>query len=194
MKDNYLWDRSGEPDPEVQQLEEVLGTLRYQPRPLRIPANIQIRRRRNFVPALAIAAAITLLAVTLGIWFSLNRRQAPRSLEANTSSPIEQKSNDKQRPQVLPKNPPAKEVAAEDQKPTGNQDRHRESARHLLAANKTRRTRTEIRQPELTPQEIADKQQVLIALRLVSAKLNVAQRKAQGAPPLNVIRNQHRIG
>ena len=149
MKDNYLWDRTGEVDPEIQQLEEDLGTLRYQPRPLRIPANIQIRRRRNFVPALAIAAAIALLAVALGIWFSLNRRQAPRSLEASTSSPVDQKSNDAQRPQVLPNGPPAKEVVAEDKKPTSNQNRHRESARNLLAANKTRRTRTEIRQPEL---------------------------------------------
>ena len=38
MSDDYLWDRTGEPDPEIQKLEEVLGTLRYQPRPLRIPA------------------------------------------------------------------------------------------------------------------------------------------------------------
>ena len=35
MNDDYLWDRTGEPDPEIQQLEEVLGTLRYQPRALR---------------------------------------------------------------------------------------------------------------------------------------------------------------
>src|SRR6266545_7807215 len=31
---DYLWDRTGEPDPEIQELEEILGTLRYQPRPL----------------------------------------------------------------------------------------------------------------------------------------------------------------
>jgi ferric-dicitrate binding protein FerR (iron transport regulator) len=30
MRDEYLWDRSGEPDPEIQQLEEVLGRLRSQ--------------------------------------------------------------------------------------------------------------------------------------------------------------------
>ena len=38
MNDDYLWDKSGQPDPEIQQLEEILGTLRYQPRPLEIPA------------------------------------------------------------------------------------------------------------------------------------------------------------
>ena len=44
MNDDYLWDKTGEPDPEIQQLEEILGTLRYQPKPLEIP---QICRRRD---------------------------------------------------------------------------------------------------------------------------------------------------
>jgi len=37
MNEDYLWDRSGQPDPEIQRLEETLGTLRYRlgtpPRP-----------------------------------------------------------------------------------------------------------------------------------------------------------------
>ena len=28
-RSDYLWDRSGEPDPEVQHLEEILGALRH---------------------------------------------------------------------------------------------------------------------------------------------------------------------
>jgi hypothetical protein len=188
MEDNYLWDRTGEVDPEIQQLEEILGTLRYQPTPLRIPANIQIRRRRHFVSALAIAAAIALIAVALGIWFSLSRRQSPQPLQANTGSPTKQEAV---APDVRQARPPAKEAVARDPRLANNRKHQRESTRNFLL---TRRAPREIRQPELTPQELADKQQVLIALRLVSAKLNVAQRKAQGAPPLNVIRNQHRIG
>jgi hypothetical protein len=31
MNEEYLWDKSGEPDPEIQELEETLGSLRYQP-------------------------------------------------------------------------------------------------------------------------------------------------------------------
>ena len=38
MNEDYLWDKSGQPDPEIQQLEEILGTLRYQPKPFEIPA------------------------------------------------------------------------------------------------------------------------------------------------------------
>jgi hypothetical protein len=47
--------------------------------------------------------------------------------------------------------------------------------------------------PVLTETELAQKEQVLIALRLVSFKLNLAQRRAQGLPQVNSIRN-HKIG
>ena len=44
MNDDYLWDKSGEPDPEIQELEEILAPLRYQPKPLELPTNFP---RRN---------------------------------------------------------------------------------------------------------------------------------------------------
>ena len=58
-------DRTGEPDPEIQQLEEILGSLRHEGRPLEIPADLQVDRPRSFFrdfgPRLAIAAAIAML-------------------------------------------------------------------------------------------------------------------------------------
>ena len=189
MKDNYLWDRSGEPDPEIQELEEILGTLRYQPQPLEIPHHVRISRRRSFFPTMAIAAAIALFAVLLGVWFSFNRRQVPTS-EANNSHIA--KPNPTAMP-LKPDNQPEKTAGVNPPKQTGIQ-KHREAPRNFLAGNQSRAPRTEIRQPELTAEELAEKQQVLVALRLVSAKLNLAQRKTQGVPQLNTIRNQHRIG
>ena len=67
MNDDYLWDKTGQPDPEIQQLEEILGTLRYQPKPLVLP------RQRNYFPLLAIAASILNLrscrrAISGGSW------------------------------------------------------------------------------------------------------------------------------
>jgi hypothetical protein len=45
---------------------------------------------------------------------------------------------------------------------------------------------------------VAAKEQVMLALRLASAKLNFAQRKTQGSPqglPTHgTIRNQHKVG
>ena len=188
--DNYLWDRSGEPDPEVQELEEILGTLGYRPQPLEIPNHIPVVRRRTFFPAIGIAAVIALVALFLGLWFNFNRRQAP--FEAKQNSQIDPNRN-----AAVPQNAPDNQVSpapvvVNNQKPAVI--RKRRESPNLLAANKSRGTRTQIREPALTAEELAEKEQVLIALRLVSAKLNLAQRKTQGMPQLNTIRNQHKIG
>src|SRR6185295_11231166 len=91
---DYLWDRSGEPDPEVQQLEAILGTLRYQPRALEIPAGIQVGRERRFfrssAPRVAIAAAIAALLLGIGLFLGLQRLQRGQRQEivkANAPKP-----------------------------------------------------------------------------------------------------------
>ena len=194
MKDNYLWDRSGEPDYETQELEEILGTLRYQPQPLEIPTSLRVRQRRRFFPAMAIAAVFALFAIALGLWFNFNRRQSVPLVEAGRDSHIDHSANAAQQPSVEPAKQTSQAPVVKVSRATDSQRRHRESSRDLLASNKSRGPRIETRQPKLNPQELAEKEQVLLALRLVSAKLNLAQRKTQGAPQLNTIRNQHKIG
>ena len=191
MNDNYLWDRSGEPDLEVQKLEEILGTLRYQPRPLEIPNDVRLRTSRPFFTKLAIAAAIGLVAVALGLWVNFNRHRAVPSDEAKRDSQIDQ-TRSAPAPQIAPNNNAPQLAVVKNPTPTNIQKRHREPARNLVAQNKA--PSTAIRQSTLTPQELAEKEQVLLALRLVSVKLNLAQRKAQGLPQPNIIRNQHKIG
>jgi hypothetical protein len=75
MNEDYLWDKSGEPDPQIQQLEEILGTLRYQPKPLRIPAGLSLHHRRRYF-AIAIAAAVVIALVAAGLWVQVNSRKA----------------------------------------------------------------------------------------------------------------------
>ena len=67
MNEGYLWDKSGQPDPEIQQLEEILGTLRYQPKPLRMPVDLRVPRRRNHLPVLAIAATVLAALLAAGV-------------------------------------------------------------------------------------------------------------------------------
>jgi len=189
MNDNYLWDRSGEPDAEVQELEEILGTLRYQPRPLEIPNDVRIRASRPFA-RIAIAAAIGLVAIALGLWVNFNRHRTAPAVEATRDSQTDQKRTAPQ-PQLAPNNASPLAVV-KDPTRTNIQKRHREPAPTVVSQNKVRDT--VIRQSTLTPQEVAEKEQILIALRLVSAKLNLAQRKTQGVPQPNIIRNQHKIG
>jgi hypothetical protein len=78
---DYLWDKTGEPDAEVERLEVLLGALGHAPRPLELPAEVVPSRRpsprlfglpgrlsasRLFAPAGLAAAAALLLASLLG--------------------------------------------------------------------------------------------------------------------------------
>ena len=183
MDDKYLWDRSGEPDADIQQLEELLGTLRYQPQPLKIPADFQIARRRSFYPPLAIAASLLFFVIAIGMWVGFNRRS---TTVANNPQPQPEPAVS---PTTTNKSSSPAERRVENAPVTPNQ--LTVAPRSALAGNKTRTRRP---QPALTPEELALKQQVLVALRLTSAKLNVAQRSIQGTPPQSTIRNQHKIG
>jgi len=180
MNDNYLWDRTGEPDPEIQELEELLGTLRYQPRPLQIPADLTVARRRPFFLPMTIAAAIIMLAVLSALWFHFSRRPATPTNDAKQTTPVTPAPTSKPDPKPLFVN---NEMAPQPR---------RQRPQSLVATYRPRPVRTKTPAPELTPQEQAEKEQVLVALRLVSAKLNLAQRKAAGPP--SAARNQHRIG
>jgi len=187
MNDNYLWDRSGEIDPDIQQLEETLGTLRYQAKPLQIPAPLPIERRRSLYPLMAIAAAIA-LAIALGLWFAFRQRATAPSLEVKQDSQPAPKASEKQ--QSPPQRQPEPAVVNPNSDSPHSQKPDREPARPVLARSKVRTPAP----PQLTPAELAEREQVLVALRLVSAKLNVAQRRTHGLPALNPIRNQHKIG
>jgi hypothetical protein len=69
MNDDYLWDKSGEPDPEIKKLEEILGTLRYEPKPLKLP------RRRNYLALLAIAATVVMALLAGGLWTQIQTNE-----------------------------------------------------------------------------------------------------------------------
>jgi ferric-dicitrate binding protein FerR (iron transport regulator) len=78
MKDDYLWDRSGEPDPEIERLETLLGRFRHRRPAPQFPETVPHRqlepvRRRWFWPVAALAAAVALVGV---LWIVLRRPEA----------------------------------------------------------------------------------------------------------------------
>lgn len=154
MNDDYLWDKSGEPDPQVQQLEDILGTLRYQPKPLRLESN-PLTRRRNYFPLLAIAATVVIALVTGGLWLQLRTPDAsiPAVAIAERADP--------------PINPPLSvSPNSRKKRKRGFVNRDREEA-------------------------LAAKQQLILALRVASEKLNTAYRRTQTP---GQIKNQHKAG
>lgn len=82
MNEDYLWDKSGEPDPEIQELEQILAPLRYQPKPLELP----VVRRRKYWP-LAIAATVLIALLVTGLWLRLRTQKSEQRQEAKSIVP-----------------------------------------------------------------------------------------------------------
>lgn len=85
MKDDYLWDGTGEPDPEVERLEQMLSVYKHQPKKLDLPARPTVW----FSPRLAAAAALVLMAVA-GLWVFLNKGNDQSSIVATGGPAVEQ--------------------------------------------------------------------------------------------------------
>jgi hypothetical protein len=83
---DYLWDKTGEPDAEVERLEALLGGFRSTPRPLALPAQVATFGRRRswlFAPAGLAAAASLLLAFLAGAAFLLRPATQGKSVVAS---------------------------------------------------------------------------------------------------------------
>ena len=171
MNEDYLWDKSGEPDPEIQRLEEILGTLRYQPKPFEVPRDVPVPRRRSHFPLLAIAATLLVALLAGGIWLRVRTRQEPQQQYVKLPTPPVEEKPIAREPDKTPV-PPKEHVAV-------NRVPRKRSSSPVLS----RREREEA---------LAAKQQLMIALRLASEKLNLVHKKTQ--TPTNQIKNQHRVG
>jgi len=198
IRGDYLWDKTGEPDPEVQELEEILGALRYQPRALEIPASVQVGGKRNFfrdhAPSLAIAATIAILLFGLGLWLGLQRWQRNQTVQLAQSRATETTKPNESVPAPV-KNaatPPNPESTSAVLPP------HNEANQTQLAKNikRARSVRVNDRQLAIARRQEAEaaKDQLMLAFRLVSAKLNFAQKKAQELNQKEPVHNQHKIG
>ncbi|HEX3248350.1 MAG TPA: hypothetical protein VHS05_02895 [Pyrinomonadaceae bacterium] len=174
MKDDYLWDKTGQPDPEVQKLEEILGTLRYQPKPLELPKDLPVSRRRSYFPLLAIAASLLLALVAGGVWLRVRNQRTPQPHVAE-SVPTPAKAPEPISPKQVEQTAPPQEAIA-----VNNTHRHKSVTRML-----SKREREEA---------LEAKEQLMLALRLTTEKLSLIHRKTQNTTPANQIKNQHRVG
>ncbi len=153
MNDDYLWDKTGQPDPQIQHLEEILGTLRYEPRPIAIPAEVQAPRRRNYFPLLAIAASILLALLAAGIWLSVRSRDEVPQQQAKVETPA-------------PPQPPVNKSAVDPP---------------LLAPKKIQRKRSASSALRKRDRDAAlkAKEQLMYALRVTSQKLHLVHMKTE---------------
>ena len=180
MNEEYLWNKSGEPDPEIQKLEQILGTLRYQPKPLDLGNEVQIVRRNRYVPLMTIAATLLIALIAGALWLRVRNKTTPQLHNAGIgSSSVPQEVNS-----PVPTSNEHVATAPRKRDPEHSAIKIMRHSRVKGNSNMTARERE---------QALEAKEQLMMALRLASEKLNFAQRKAQGPSP-NQIKNQHKIG
>jgi len=220
---DYLWDKTGEPEEDVEQLENLLGTLRYQPRPLDIPATAMptaARPRTTMTtifsrPRLAIAASL-LLTLLAGTWFVTRQAEqqaaklskveqatttsgsgqtetavvpnAATDSNASTGSAVSNASIDN----AVESNPRQKKAVVVATPKTQRAPRQFVAKQHKLQPRKSIDNapapleevavaggmRWQVEQP-MTAQQREATEQLMLALRLASAKFNYAQREMQ---------------
>ena len=172
MKEDYLWDKTGEPDQEIQQLEEILSALRYQPKPLELPQDLLTpHRRRNYFPLVAIAATVLLALLAAGVWLRVRTQSEsqPKQASVTPAAPVVD-----EKLTVATKN---------DEKPKQQKIEQVRKRGLPPLPRYTQREREEA---------LAAKEQVMLALRLTTEKLSLVHKKTQS--PSNQIKNQHRVG
>ncbi len=169
MNDNYLWDKAGEPDEEVQHLESLLSEFRYQPRPLVLPEATPKKMIFSYTNLrYAAIAAVALLALGVGIW--LSNRTAKNMPEVATTSPTPTPTKALEQlaaptPNVAPPTPASKLV-----KQFQTAAPKAQFAKHS-AKRAPRKSRDEEGEQA--------KEKVLYALQITSEKLNLISKKIQ---------------
>lgn len=98
---DYLWDKTGEPDEDVERLEELLGRFRHRGRAPELPAEAACRDAapthaprapRLLRPAWLAVAAALLVAFTAGALLLLSRNASPGGVRQEQAEAAAQKS------------------------------------------------------------------------------------------------------
>lgn len=193
---DYLWDKTGEPEEDVERLEELLGQLRFQPKPLKLPAALPVRvarTRTSFTWSRAALAASLLLTLLAGAWLVLTKQRAgdaPPRMATNGK----QQGDTTQQQQTQRSN---QEAATSSQKGSAApQVVRRERPRFVEAAKRSGAPRRhsngrDVRAPQLatnnatgvkplTKEEKEAIEKFVLAMRVTSEKLGYAERQIAG--------------
>ena len=171
--EDYLWDGSGEPDPDIQELESILGTLRHKGSAPKLPVRSSSPYRLSSM--LAIAASILLVAGA-GYWVTVHLSAKRITTVATVAPQPRNNSGDgsanSSKDKTVAVNSPPPEIprvvsGGEKQKPMTKR------------ASVSRDPMFE----GLTAQEIREgqdaKARVMLAMEIASSKLNEARKKVQ---------------
>ncbi len=191
MNEDYLWDKTGEPDPELELLEQKLTSLRFKrpAEPLPLPAVTPTTPRYFFRlslqrPALAAAAALVALLLAAGLWLGLRKpgTTADQNARASGTAGQQQQAAREESGPSLPTEPqPAPNVAGvQEPKVLATLPQPRTPRRSSGARQLNARRQASPGREELARRGEEAKAQLIKALHIASDKLNEVQKKIRG--------------
>jgi hypothetical protein len=181
MKEDYLWDKTGE-DAEIEQLENALKAFRYQETaPPELPAKVfEIEKPRRFFQfGFAFAAFASVVVILFAVWFQVSSSKIPvieRVAEINESK--DANKIDVINPEIAPVK--AVEIPKHFSKP--NVVKIRQTVAPVNRVNKFVARNNKVKAPTetLTAEEKYAYDQLMLALSVTSSSLKLVKDKVEG--------------
>ena len=186
MKDDYLWDKTGE-DAGIEGLENALKAFRYQEsEPPALPQKVftveKTNGRRFFQFRFALAAFAAVVVVLSLVWLKFaDNKMPPAGSVALIEVPLEKvKINDEDF--ISKPDAPGKAVLSPQPQEKPNAVRIRQKSAPIIRAEKTVLRKLEPKSPAetLTAEEKYAYDQLMLALSITSSKLKIVKDKVQG--------------
>jgi len=195
MKEDYLWDKTGE-NPQIERLENALKAFRYQEiAPPALPAKVlpleEKTPRRMFNLAFAFAACTAFVIVALGVWFQYSSRKfevAKHSVETVAPQINKEISVEKQNDFIVenvktPKQSVEQKIIKVKKIIPTNIRRNNLTARNVKAKKLV---------VKLTKEEKYAYHQLILALSIASSKLKLVTDKIDGVEEQNIVLENER--
>lgn len=200
MKKDYLWDKSGAADPEIERLENALAVFRYvETEPPALPAKIIPFERKTprgfFRLAFAFAACAALVMVSLGVWFQSagKKTEAAKDLIETIAPQVIGKVSDTT-PVTKPDEKIFEKIKIPKQSVARNVVKIRKTVPAIAHQNKAIARNIAIKKPtvKLTKEEKYAFDQLMLALSVTSSTFKKVKDKVEGVEEKNVVRKNGR--
>jgi hypothetical protein len=163
MNEQYLWDKTTEPDDETKELESLLSEFRFQPRPLVLPV---APPKKVFVFDYRIAAIAATVLISFGFLFWLSFRDNSKPQSAQKTQPL---------PAVTALQPAENQLVQDT--PTASDQPQRIFVRRKPTVLKPIQISHQRNRPSMATQERMAKDKLMFALQITSDKLDFIQHK-----------------
>ncbi len=196
MKEDYLWDKSGAVDAEIERLENALAVFRYvETDAPALPAKIvpfEPKKPRGFFRlAFAFGACAALVIISLGVWFQFSDKKVEVVKDApeTIAQPIADETSITE-----PNEPITAKTESAKQSVTRNAVKVKKSVPATPRQNNLTAQRVEVKKPtvSLTKEEKYAYDQLMLALSVTSSTFKKVKDKVDGVEEKNAVHTDGR--